>query len=577
MDGHTGSRKVMPKRQLLPALVWVRRYDRKSLAEDLLAAVIVAIMLIPQSLAYALLAGLPPEMGLYASILPLLVYTLFGSSRVLSVGPVAVMSLMTAAALGSLALSPQDYIIAAMTLAFMVGALLLLLGLFKLGFVANFMSHPVVTGFITASAILIAFTQLPNLLGVTAHGHTLPEMVPSLLGALGDANLPTAILAGLTLLWLFWSRKGLAPLLELAGLPAAAASMAARVSPVVAVVLTTLAAWGWQLDTQGVATVGHVPAGLPGFSLPSFSPELWRTLAGSAALIATIGFVESVSVAQGLAARRRERIDPDQELIGLGAANMATSFFGGFPVAGGFSRSVVNFDAGAATPAAGFFAALLIAVATLLLVPLLVYLPKATLAATIVAAVWSLIDFSIMPRAWRYSRADFQAVTVTIVLTLLAGVEIGVASGILVSLIVHLYKTSRPHVAIVGELPGTEHFRNVARHEVQTHDTILSLRIDESLYFANTRYLEDMIYAMVTERPRLKHVVLMCTAVNEVDMSALDSILEINERLADLGIMLHLSEVKGPVMDGLQRSDFLEKLSGRVFLTQHQAIEALKE
>jgi SulP family sulfate permease len=567
----------MPKRQLLPALVWVRRYDRKSLAEDLLAAVIVAIMLIPQSLAYALLAGLPPEMGLYASILPLLVYTLFGSSRVLSVGPVAVMSLMTAAALGSLALSPQDYIIAAMTLAFMVGALLLLLGLFKLGFVANFMSHPVVTGFITASAILIAFTQLPNLLGVTAHGHTLPEMVPSLLGALGDANLPTAILAGLTLLWLFWSRKGLAPLLELAGLPAAAASMAARVSPVVAVVLTTLAAWGWQLDTQGVATVGQVPAGLPGFSLPSFSPELWRTLAGSAALIATIGFVESVSVAQGLAARRRERIDPDQELIGLGAANMATSFFGGFPVAGGFSRSVVNFDAGAATPAAGFFAALLIAVATLLLVPLLVYLPKATLAATIVAAVWSLIDFSIMPRAWRYSRADFQAVTVTIVLTLLAGVEIGVASGILVSLIVHLYKTSRPHVAIVGELPGTEHFRNVARHEVQTHDTILSLRIDESLYFANTRYLEDMIYAMVTERPRLKHVVLMCTAVNEVDMSALDSILEINERLADLGIMLHLSEVKGPVMDGLQRSDFLEKLSGRVFLTQHQAIEALKE
>ena len=567
----------MPKRQLLPALVWVRRYDRKSLAEDLLAAVIVAIMPIPQSLAYALLAGLPPEMGLYASILPLLVYTLFGSSRVLSVGPVAVMSLMTAAALGSLALSPQDYIVAAMTLAFMVGALLLLLGLFKLGFVANFMSHPVVTGFITASAILIAFTQLPNLLGVSAHGHTLPEMVPSLLGALGDANLPTAILAGLTLLWLFWSRKGLAPLLEMAGLPAVAASMAARVSPVVAVVLTTLAAWGWQLDTQGVATVGQVPAGLPGFSLPSFSPELWRTLAGSAALIATIGFVESVSVAQGLAARRRERIDPDQELIGLGAANMATSFFGGFPVAGGFSRSVVNFDAGAATPAAGFFAALLIAAATLLFVPLLVYLPKATLAATIVAAVWSLIDFSIMPRAWRYSRADFQAVTVTIVLTLLAGVEIGVASGILVSLIVHLYKTSRPHVAIVGELPGTEHFRNVARHEVQTHDTILSLRIDESLYFANTRYLEDMIYAMVAERPRLKHVVLMCTAVNEVDMSALDSILEINERLAELGIMLHLLEVKGPVMDGLQRSDFLEKLSGRVFLTQHQAIEALKE
>ncbi len=566
----------MSGRQWLPALTWIRRYDSKSLGEDMLAAVIVSIMLIPQSLAYALLAGLPPEMGLYASILPLLVYTLFGSSRVLSVGPVAVMSLMTAAALGSLGLSAEDYLLAAMTLAFMVGALLFLLGLFKLGFVANFMSHPVVTGFITASAILIAFTQVPNLLGVSAHGHTLPEMLPPLLEVVGDTNRPTAILAAVTLLWLFWSRKGLAPLLVKVGLSASTASMVARVSPVVAVVLTTLAAWGLELGAQGVATVGDVPTGLPAFGLPSFSAGLWQSLAGSAVLIATIGFVESVSVAQGLAARRRERIDPDQELIGLGAANMATSFFGGFPVAGGFSRSVVNFDAGAATPAAGFFAALLIAVATLLFVPLLAYLPKATLAATIVAAVWSLIDFSILPRAWRFSRADFQAVTVTIVLTLLAGVEIGVASGILVSLIVHLYKTSRPHVAVVGEVPGTEHFRNVARHQVQTHENILSLRIDESLYFANTRFLEDMIYAMVAERPNLQHVVLMCTAVNEVDMSALDSIMEINERLHELGIKLHLSEVKGPVMDALQRSDFLQKLSGQVFLTQHQAVEALK-
>ncbi len=566
----------MAGRQWLPALAWIRRYDRKSLGEDLLAAVIVSIMLIPQSLAYALLAGLPPEMGLYASILPLLVYTLFGSSRVLSVGPVAVMSLMTAAALGSLGLGADEYLLAAMTLAFMVGALLFLLGVFRLGFVANFMSHPVVTGFITASAILIAFTQVPNLLGISAHGHTLPEMLPSLLEAVADTNLPTTVMAALTLLWLFWSRKGLAPLLVKAGMSVAGASMAARVSPVVAVVLTTLAAWGLELGAQGVATVGDVPTGLPAFGLPSFSPALWQSLAGSAVLIATIGFVESVSVAQGLAARRRERIDPDQELIGLGTANMATSFFGGFPVAGGFSRSVVNFDAGAATPAAGFFAALLIALATLLFVPLLAHLPKATLAATIVAAVWSLIDFSILPRAWRFSRADFQAVTVTIVLTLLAGVEIGVASGILVSLIVHLYKTSRPHVAVVGEVPGTEHFRNVARHQVQTHDNILSLRIDESLYFANTRYLEDMIYAMVAERPRLQHVVLMCTAVNEVDMSALDSVIEINERLQELGIKLHLSEVKGPVMDALQRSDFLQKLSGQVFLTQHQAVEALK-
>jgi len=563
-------------RQWLPAVVWMRTYNNRRLAEDLVAACIVAIMLIPQSLAYALLAGLPPEMGLYASILPLILYAIFGSSRVLSVGPVAVMSLMTAAALGSLALDPEQYIVAAMTLAFMSGLLLLLLGILKLGFVANFMSHPVVTGFITASAIIIALSQVQHLLGITSHGHTLTELIPSIMASLNGFDPVTALLATLTLVWLFWSRAGVARVLMGLGLAQSPAVMLGRVAPVVAVVLTTLAAWAWDLESHGVATVGQVPAGLPSLTLPSFSPELWRLLAGSAVLIATIGFVESVSVAQGLATKRREKIDPDQELIGLGAANVGTSFFGGFPVAGGFSRSVVNYDAGAATPAAGFFAALLIAIVTVFFVPLLVHLPKATLAATIVAAVWSLVDFSILAKAWRYSKADFVAVTVTIALTWLAGVEIGVAAGILVSLVVHLYKTSRPHVAVVGELPGTEHFRSVNRHRVETHESILSIRIDESLYFANTRYLEDIIYGMVAERPRLKHVILMCTAVNEVDISALESIMEMNERLGELGIKLHLSEVKGPVMDGLEKTDFLRKLSGNVYLSQHQAVEALK-
>jgi SulP family sulfate permease len=563
-------------RQWLPALIWIRTYNNHRLAEDLVAACIVAVMLIPQSLAYALLAGLPPEMGLYASILPLMLYAIFGSSRVLSVGPVAVMSLMTAAALGSLSLDPEQYIVAAMTLAFMSGLLLLLLGILKLGFVANFMSHPVVTGFITASAIIIALSQVQHLLGISSHGYTLSELVPSIIVSLNGFDPVTALLATLTLVWLFWSRSGVARVLMRLGLAQNLAVMLGRVAPVVAVVLTTLAAWTWDLASHGVATVGQVPAGLPSLTLPSFSLEMWRLLAGSAVLIATIGFVESVSVAQGLATKRREKIDPDQELIGLGAANMGTSFFGGFPVAGGFSRSVVNYDAGAATPAAGFFAALLIAVVTVFFVPLLVHLPKATLAATIVAAVWSLVDFSILAKAWRYSKADFLAVTVTIALTWVAGVEIGVAAGILVSLVVHLYKTSRPHVAVVGELPGTEHFRSVSRHRVETHESILSIRIDESLYFANTRYLEDIIYGMVAERPRLKHVILMCTAVNEVDISALESIMEMNERLGELGIKLHLSEVKGPVMDGLEKTDFLRKLSGNVYLSQHQAVEALK-
>jgi SulP family sulfate permease len=292
-------------------------------------------------------------------------------------------------------------------------------------------------------------------------------------------------------------------------------------------------------------------------------------------LIAILGFVESVSVAQGLAAKRRERIDPDQELIGLGASNVAASLAGGFPVAGGFARSVVNFDAGAATPAAGFFAAVLIAMATFFLMPVLAWLPKATLSATIIVAVWSLVDFSIVKKAWHYSRADFLAVTATIVVTLLVGVEAGVASGIMVSILVHLYKSSRPHVAIVGEVPGTEHFRNVLRHKVVTHAHILSLRVDESLFFANTRYLEDLIYKEVAERPALKHVILMCSAVNEIDLSALESLEVINTRLSDQGIALHLSEVKGPVMDALQKTHLLEALTGQVYLSQHQAVAAL--
>ncbi len=565
------------KRQLLPIMNWGRDYDRHKLIADLLASVIVMVMLIPQSLAYALVAGLPPEMGLYASILPLMVYTFFGSSRVLSVGPVAVLSLMTAAALGGLQLSGSaEYILAAITLAFLSGAFLVILGLLRMGFLANFMSHPVVTGFITASAVIIIFSQVQHLLGISSHGYTLPELLPSLWASIAQINTATALLSAGTLLWLFWARLGMPALLRRLGVSDTNALLLTRTSPVLAVIVTTVVVWHFDLQASGVATVGDIPSGLPPFTMPSFSLELWQSLAGAAALLAIIGFVESVSVAQGLAAKHRERIDPDQELIGLGVSNLAAGFSGGFPVAGGFSRSVVNYDAGAATPAAGFFAAILIGVVTLLFVPLLAWLPKATLAATIIAAVWSLLDFAILRRAWRYSMADFLGVATTIVLTLLAGVEVGVAAGILVSLVAHLYKTSRPHVAIVGELPGTEHFRNVDRHQVQTYDTILSIRIDESLYFANTRYLEDVIYGMVAERPNLQHVILMCTAVNEVDMSAMESILAINTRLGEIGIKLHLSEVKGKVMDGLVRTDFLSKLSGHVFLSQHQAVEALK-
>jgi sulfate permease, SulP family len=570
--------RLPPLAQYLPILDWGRRYDRDQFTGDMVAAVIVTIMLIPQSLAYALLAGMPPEAGIYASIAPIVLYAIFGTSRALAVGPVAVVSLMTAAAVGNIAQSgTAGYVTAGLTLAFLSGAMLLALGLFRLGFLANFLSHPVIAGFITASGILIAASQLRHILGIEGGGHTLVDILASLWAHLGEVNLITLLLGVTATAFLFWVRGGLKPLLLRVGLGPRMADIGAKTGPVLAIVGTTLAVWAFDLGSRGVAIVGEVPQSLPPLTLPSFSPDLLSQLFIPALLISIIGFVESISVAQTLAAKKRQRIDPDQELIGLGSANLGAAFTGGFPVTGGFSRSVVNFDAGAETPAAGAFTAVGLALAALFLTPLIYFLPKATLAATIIVAVLSLVDFSILKRAWAFSHADFAAVSVTILLTLIFGVEAGVSAGVITSILVHLYKTSRPHMAVVGRVPGTEHFRNVLRHEVETQPHVLSLRVDESLYFPNARFLEDQLARYAADKPELTDVVLMFPAVNEIDLSALESLEAINTRLRDADIRLHLSEVKGPVMDRLKRSHFLDDLTGEVFLSQHEAVCALAE
>lgn len=563
-------------RGYLPILDWGRTYDRNAFSNDMIAAVIVTIMLIPQSLAYALLAGLPPEAGIYASIAPIILYAIFGTSRALAVGPVAVVSLLTASAVGQVAeQEAAGYAVAALTLAFLSGGFLVLLGVLRLGFLANFLSHPVIAGFITASGILIAFSQLKHLLGISAHGHTLPQVVGSLLEHLGDISLLTVIIGGLATAFLFWVRKGLKPMLRRMGASPKLADVLTKAGPVAAVAVTTIAVWLFGLNDLGVKIVGEVPRGLPPLTLPGLSPDLIGQLLMPAILISIIGFVESVSVAQTLAAKKRQRIDPDQELIGLGAANIGAAFTGGYPVTGGFARSVVNYDAGAETPAAGAFTAVGLAIAAIALTPLVYYLPTATLAATIVVAVLSLVDFSILKKTWGYSKADFTAVAATIVLTLGLGVEVGVASGVGISILLHLYKTSRPHVAEIGLVPGTQHFRNILRHNVETDPTVLSLRVDESLYFVNARFLEDLVQERVSEGCAIKNVILMFSAVNEVDFSALESLEAINQRLTELNIGLHLSEVKGPVMDRLQATHFIQALNGRVFLSQFDAWQEL--
>lgn len=562
----------------LPILQWLRIYNRSTFTSDLVAALIVTIMLIPQSLAYALLAGLPAEVGLYASILPLVAYAIFGTSRTLAVGPVAVVSLMTAAAVGNLALQgTAEYLAAATALAFISGGILILMGLMRLGILANFLSHPVISGFITASGIIIAASQLKHILGVDASGHNLLDILLALGSKLNQINLPTLVIGVTATAFLFWVRKQLKPLLINFGMGERLADIVAKAGPVLAVVATTVATWGLSLNEQGVKVVGEVPTGLPGLHLPSFDADLWQQLFVSALLISVVGFVESVSVAQTLAAKRRQRISPDQELIGLGASNVASAASGGFPVTGGFSRSVVNFDAGAETPAAGAFTAVGIAIATLILTPLIFFLPKATLAATIIVAVLSLVDLSALKRTWNYSRSDFAAMLATIVLTLVEGVELGIIAGVGLSVLLYLYRTSKPHSAIVGRVPGTQHFRNVDRFDVETCKRVLTLRVDESLYFANARYLEDRIYDLVAKQPELEHLVLMCPAVNLIDASALESLEAINQRLQDSGVRFHLSEVKGPVMDKLKLTHFLDELTGEVFLSQYDAWQTLSK
>jgi SulP family sulfate permease len=563
-------------KRYLPILEWGSQYNRTTLVSDLIVGVIVTMMLIPQSLAYAQLAGLPPEVGLYASIAPLILYAIFGTSRTLAVGPVAVASLMTAAAVSQVAKQgTPEYLGAAIALAIISGLLLIVMGILKLGFLANFLSHPVVAGFITASGVQIAAGQLSPVLGIHSEGETLKDIVISLSQNIMSINLYTSIIGIGSVVFLFLIKSSLKNFLLRIGLSPRISDLFAKAGPVAALIITTVVVGGLGLDNSGVKIVGEVPKGLPSVALPPMDLNLWIKLIVPALLISIVGYVESISVALTFAAKKRQRVDPDQELIALGASNIGAGISGGFPVTGGLSRTVVNYDAGAETPAAGIFTAVGIGLTTLFLTPLLFFLPKATLGAVIIVAVISLVDIKALKHTFNYSKADFAAMLTTIIVTWLAGIEAGLVLGVALSISLHLYSSSRPHIAIVGQIPGTAHFRNVKRHNVVTYSEILSMRIDESLYFPNARFIEDRINAEVAANSEIKHVILECPAVNAIDISALESLEAINLRLKDGGITFHLSEVKGPIMDRLKKSHFLEELTGKVHLTHYDAVSSI--
>ena len=554
---------------------WLLRYRREFLGQDILAGAIVAIMLVPQSMAYALVAGLPPQYGMYASILPLLAYAWFGSSMTLAVGPVAVTSLMTAAALTPLfAPGSADYIAGAALLALLSGALLFIFGVLRFGFIAKLLSNPVISGFTSGSSLLILIGQIKPLLGMQVHGDTTVTIVISIFRNLATLHRATAVVGIGALLLLVVSREYLAALMRKLGFSAGIASLFPKLAPMLLVLGAIGIAGGLHIASRyGVAVVGLIPQGLPMLSLPTVAHDYFNRLLFPAFTIGLINFVSSISVAQALAIKRKQRIDADAELRALGAANMAAALSGGFPVNGGFVRSLVSFTAGAQTPLAGIISALLMAVVVTSCTGIFTALPVTVLAATIIVAVAPVIDVAALRRAWCYDRADAIALAATASGVVVFGVEAGIATGIGVSLVSLVWRSSKPHIAVLGRVPFTEHFRNILRYHTETLPHVLALRIDENLLFANAQAVEERVRDELNRRTGIEHVLLVLSSVSQIDMTALEMLLELNNDLQARGITLHFSEMKSPVLQRLQHSLLLKKLTGQLFMSTHQAFQ----
>ena len=557
---------------------WIHQYSRTKLGADLAAGLIVAILVIPQSLAYALLAGLPPQVGLYVSIFPVIAYALLGSSMVQAVGPVAITAIMTYSVLSPLA-SPgsPEYIILAALLSLLSGVMLLACGVLRLGFLSQLLSRPVISGFISGSAVLIMISQMKYLLGISVHGANSSEVVLDLLGKLADSHLPTLIIGLAALALLIFVRVALSNLLARLGLGAGPAAFVVRLMPLLIVLLGTALVAGKNLDLEyGVAVVGAVVAGVPGFDffLPRY--DNLKLLIVPAFVMTLIGMVQSITMAQALAIKRRERVDANAELVGLGAANVVAAFYGGMPVGGGLSRSAVNVAAGAQTPLASIVSALAMIVVVAGAAHWFERLPLAVLAASIMMAAYSMIDFKALRQAWAYDRADALALIGTAGGVLVFGLEIGIGLGIVLSMATLLLRVSTPHIAVLGRIPGSQHFRNVERYQVETIPGVLFIRIDERLFFGNLAAVELRLTQELQKTDGITDLVLVMSGVNLMDTTAVEVFSELNADLATRHIRLHLAEVKGPVQDRLQRADLWKSLSGQVFLSTNEAFEALR-
>ncbi|KAA3664435.1 MAG: solute carrier 26 family protein [Chloroflexi bacterium] len=565
--------------QYVPISSWLPNYRRDDFVGDLLAGVIVAIMLVPQGMAYALLAGLPPEVGLYASILPLILYGLLGTSRSLAVGPVAIVSLMVAAGVSPLAeLGSPEYLQFALTLALMVGVIQMAMGLLQVGFLVNFLSHPVLVGFTAGAAILIGFSQLKHLLGIPMpRTEYFYESVLYAFAHFGESNGLTLVIGLVGISLLLYFKFGLGKQLKRWGIEDSLAVPIAKSGPLVVVLLGTVVVWGFGLHTSAnVKIVGDVPGGLPNVTMPSFDMPILQALLPTAIAISMVGYMESISVGKSLASKRRQKVDANQELIALGVANLGATFTGGYPVTGGFSRSVVNFSAGAKTGMASVITAVLVTLTVVFLTPLFYFLPNAMLAAIIMVAVANLVDIKSIKHIWHYSKMDAFGLIATFLAVLAVGVETGILVGVGVAVGLFIWRSSKPHVAIVGRMNESEIYRNILRHPVQTWPNVVIMRMDENLYFANTKYLEDTVLNLVAECVQIEYFVLVGTAVNVIDASALETLESLIHQLKDAGVAFHMAAIKGPVMDKLLDIGFVDHIGpDHIHLTTHDAMKAI--
>lgn len=551
----------------LPILEWLPNYKKTNLQGDISAGLTVGIMLIPQGMAYAMLAGLPPIHGLYAVTVPLLLYALFGTSRQLAVGPVAMVSLLTAAGISSLnPESPEQYLVYALTVAFLVGLIQVTMGVLKLGFVVNFLSHPVINGFTSAAAIIIGLSQIKHLLRIdlpnTEH---VQEILLAIFQKIGDIHWVTFGIGIIGILIIKFGKK------IHTSFPA----------PLVAVLVGIGLVVGFDLTAEGVKIVGAVPSGLPSLSSPSFDLSTWKTLLPIALTISLVGFAESFAVAKTIQAKHKDyKLVANQELIALGMANFGAAFFRGYPVTGGFSRTAVNNQAGAKTALASIISASLVILTLLFFTGLFYNLPSAILASVVLVAVSGLIDFKEPVHLWHKDKSDFAMLLATFLITLTLGIETGIISGMALSLLVVIYRASRPHMAQLGRVPGTTIFRNINRFSnLDVKENLLMVRIDGPIYFVNVEYIKEKLDTWIEERQdKVKMIIFNMESVTNIDSTGAHELHEWMLSWRKSGIDVCLSSIKGPVRDVLNRWALLEKVgTDHIFLDDNTAVSAFDQ